>query len=446
MTAPGVIRVVVLNFNGGDDTLRCFDHLRRTEWPADELQLICVDNGSTDGSVERLRAAHPEVEVRALGSNSGFPANNAAMRDLAGVRLVALVNNDAFVEPGWLAPLVATLDADAGLGAACPKLLLAPRFAEITIEAPVLVREGGGGRALSLQLRGCAVDGLDVWRDLHVAEGGWGREASTLGTFEWVGPRSIVRVPLPESPPPGLTSAQVAMRVDAHEACVISVDGVPLSVRAGASTIAFEIPLDGVDVVNNVGSVVFDDGCGADRGWLQRDDGQFDDPVEVFAWCGGGVLLRPEYLADVGLFDESFFLYYEDTDLSWRGQARGWRYRTGPSSVIRHVHAASSGEGSEIFAFHVERNRLLMLVKDAPASVAMRQVVLYLRATASYAVRDLIRPPLRRQRPRPTIVRRRLASFLGFLRLLPATLAERRRLRSRQLVADDGLRPWFVTR
>ena len=53
----------------------------------------------------------------------------------------------------------------------------------------------------------------------------------------------------------------------------------------------------------------------------------------MFAWCGGGVLLRPRYLADVGLFDERFFLYYEDTDLSWRGRSRGWRYRYVPEAA-----------------------------------------------------------------------------------------------------------------
>ena len=118
--------------------------------------------------------------------------------------------------------------------------------------------------------------------------------------------------------------------------------------------------------------------------------GQYDEPAEVFAWCGGSVLFRPAYLADVGLFDERFFLYYEDTDLSWRGRLRGWRYRTAPASVARHVHAATSSEGSPVFAYHVERNRLLMLVKNAPARLAAQQVWRYLLVTASYARRDIV--------------------------------------------------------
>jgi GT2 family glycosyltransferase len=191
---------------------------------------------------------------------------------------------------------------------------------------------------------------------------------------------------------------------------------------------------------------VFEDGAGADIGWLERDRGQYDEPAEVFAWCGGSVLFRPEYLADVGLFDERFFLYYEDTDLSWRGRSRGWRYVTAPGSRARHLHAASSGEGSEVFAYHVERNRLLMLVKNAPVRLAVQQVVRYLLVTASYARRDVIRPLLGGSRPRPMVVRRRVVSFVGFVRLLGPMLAERRMIRSRQQVPDKELTGWLVRR
>ena len=444
MDAAGRIRVVVLNYNGGSDTLRCFEHLRATRWPSELLELICVDNGSTDGSVEALSAAFPEVEVRTLGANTGFPANNAALRDLDGVRYVALVNNDAFVEPDWLAPLVETLDRDPGLGAASPKLLLAPRFAEVSISGPVLFSEGPGRRDLSISLWGCTVDGHDVWRDLHIASGGWGRESAPNGTFDWIGPEATLRVPAPEDSAGSDPSVQLT--VEARRACEIRIDGSRFDIPTGRSTVTFPCPASRVDVINGVGSIVFEDGCGADRGWLQRDEGQFDDPVEVFSWCGGGVLLRPAYLADVGLFDESFFLYYEDTDLSWRGQARGWRYRTAPSSVIRHVHAASSGSDSEVFAFHVERNRLLLLTKNAPAGLAIAQALLHLRATASYVRRDIIIALLRRRRPNLTQVRRRTVAFGGFLTMLPRTIVTRRRLRSLVLVPDRQLEPWFVPR
>ena len=91
---------------------------------------------------------------------------------------------------------------------------------------------------------------------------------------------------------------------------------------------------EAIEVVNNVGTELLDDGFAADRGYLQPDDGQFDTATDVFAWCGGGVLLRRAYLDDIGLFDEDLFMYYEDIELAWRGAQRGWRYRYVPGSVV----------------------------------------------------------------------------------------------------------------
>src|SRR4051812_11109962 len=113
---------------------------------------------------------------------------------------------------------------------------------------------------------------------------------------------------------------------------------------------------------------------------------------------------------------------------------------------MRHLHAASTGEGSPVFAYHVERNRLLMLTKNAPAGLAARQAVRFLLVTALYARRDILGPVLRRRRPNPPIVGRRLGSFAGYLRLLPAMVASRRALRARQTVPDDELLAWLVAR
>src|SRR5687767_3982634 len=111
------VRVVVLNFNGGELVLRCIDHLVKSAWPAEALEIVLVDNASTDGSDRVVEAAHPEVTVMRNHANLGFPGNNVAMRDLARVDYVALINNDAFVEPGWLAPLVAALESDISIAA-----------------------------------------------------------------------------------------------------------------------------------------------------------------------------------------------------------------------------------------------------------------------------------------------------------------------------------------
>ena len=154
-----------------------------------------------------------------------------------------------------------------------------------------------------------------------------------------------------------------------------------MTIPVDGESIWCPVPLEGepYDVVNNAGSVVLTDGHGADRGFGVPDGEQFSEGAEVFAWCGGAVLLRSDYLADVGLLDERFFLYYEDTDLSWRGRAWGWRYQFVPESTVRHVHAATTVEGSASFAYFTERNRLLMLLKNAPMPMVRRVIGDYWR-------------------------------------------------------------------
>lgn len=442
------VRAVVLNYNGGDLALRCVEALRATEWPADSIEVVVVDNDSHDGSDVAIRERFPDVRVVASGANLGFPANNLALDRLDQVDFVALVNNDAFVEPNWLAPLVDALQTDPGLGAACPKILFQPGFVDLAVEADSFTPRGGDSRRLGARISGVEVDGVDVWRDAQFADGFHAIEhgAGAEATFRWTDARATLRVPVtPGRPVRGLLRVRLA-----------GPDGTAVRLSVGSSEVKavvsseptwVDVALEGdpYDVVNNVGSLLIEGGYGADRGFLQPDDGSFDEPADVFAWCGAGVLFPSRYLREVGLFEMRYFMYYEDTDLSWRGRAQGWRYRYVPSSVFRHVHAATSVEGSDLFQHFVERNRLYLLTRNAPVSLAFRAATRYVLTTASYARRDIVRPVLGGHRPSLGLVKRRVRSYLAYLRLLPGAVVARRALRRRQLVRDDELMAWAVS-
>jgi N-acetylglucosaminyl-diphospho-decaprenol L-rhamnosyltransferase len=175
-------------------------------------------------------------------------------------------------------------------------------------------------------------------------------------------------------------------------------------------------PAGDVDVVNSTGNEVTRSGYGRDRGWLQVDRGD-EPPADVFAFCGAAVLLRMSALRVVGDFDEDFFLYYEDTDLSWRLRAAGWTVRYEPAAVVRHAHGASSDVRSRLFRFHDDRNRLLMLTKNAPARMAWRAALRYPLTVASLTVH---------QGPGPAMTTTRLRAYLSYLRLVPRMLRRRR--------------------
>jgi GT2 family glycosyltransferase len=99
------VAVVVVNWNGGDVLTRCLDALAgQVVSPA---RILVVDNASTDGSADRLEERHRRVEVLRLAGNVGFAAaNNLAVRAVDDCDWVALLNPDAFPEPGWLEALL----------------------------------------------------------------------------------------------------------------------------------------------------------------------------------------------------------------------------------------------------------------------------------------------------------------------------------------------------
>lgn len=131
VSAP--IPVIILNWNGVDDTCRCLNHLLASEGV--EIRAIVIDNGSdqaSDFETLEVRFGHdPRVELRRNHSNLGFASGmNQALESLleegrcnpndTQSEYVALLNNDAFVEPGWLAALVHRAHASkAGAVASC---------------------------------------------------------------------------------------------------------------------------------------------------------------------------------------------------------------------------------------------------------------------------------------------------------------------------------------
>jgi GT2 family glycosyltransferase len=120
---PPHVAVIVLNWNRRQDTLECLQSLRGLTYP--HYELIVVDNGSTDGSVQAIREAFPAICLLANPENLGFAeGNNVGMRHvLSGeADYVFLLNNDTVVAPALLDELVATAQADPRVGVVGPKI------------------------------------------------------------------------------------------------------------------------------------------------------------------------------------------------------------------------------------------------------------------------------------------------------------------------------------
>lgn len=197
--------------------------------------------------------------------------------------------------------------------------------------------------------------------------------------------------------------------------------------------------------INSVGAEITTAGYARDRGLWEPDDGRYDRPTEVLVASGSALALRAAAVADAGGIDPTYFLYYEDTDLTWRMRLAGWTVVTAPAAVARHRLSATAVADSPLVAYHFERNRLVTMVKDASIGFALTAVARQPVATARGAIRE-VRAAHREGRPvHLDIVAARARAFGGFLRLLPHALRERRRTGRRAVVARRDLeRRWLV--
>ncbi len=118
--AEPLITVIVLNYNGRHFLKTCFDSLLKSTYPA--VELLMVDNASTDDSVEYTRKNYPAVKIVESGGNIGYSAgNNLGVEKSAG-KYVLLLNNDIEVTPGWLDPIIEEFEQNEDVAAVQPKI------------------------------------------------------------------------------------------------------------------------------------------------------------------------------------------------------------------------------------------------------------------------------------------------------------------------------------
>jgi GT2 family glycosyltransferase len=450
VTGP-LVTVVVLNYNGGRRVPGVLEALAAQDLPDGQVAVWVVDNASSDGSLELLRRDFPWVRTIANPTNDGFAGgNNVALREVT-TPFVALLNDDAYPAPDWARRLLEPFQREGAerLAAVSAKIVFLPRFLPVELATPGFNPGTLDTRELGVRVYRITVAGEDVTERVLWDRVAYGPEGEGPGRFRWTRPAGMLLVPV-DGPAEAPVRVGLRLAAEATKPVELAWPGGGASVKAEPDPVDVEVQVpqgvDRVDVLNNAGSMVFRDGYGADRAYQQLDRGQYQRPEEVFAFCGGSVCFRTEALREAGLFDEDFFLYYEDTDLSWRLRTLGWSIRYQPSAVVRHIHSASSVEWSPLFVFHTDRNRLLMLTKNARAGLATREVLRYPLTTLSLALREAARSRHTRRRPplRPTLLRLRVLG--SYLRLLPVMLARRQRLAARARVGRRHLERWLVLR
>jgi GT2 family glycosyltransferase len=202
----------------------------------------------------------------------------------------------------------------------------------------------------------------------------------------------------------------------------------PLLEHPEAGIVASKMLLfDRRDTIHSAGDGYGADGIPFNRGVWQKDAGQLDQSGWIFGGCGGAVAYRRAMLDQVGLFDESFFMYCEDVDLNWRAQLAGWRCWYTPEAVVYHKLSATGG--GPIASFYTGRNTLWVIAKNYPGALLRRHWGEIVRAQAGIA-RDALRAW------RGQAARARLRGQAAGLLSWPKLLGRRRAIQASRRVTD----------
>src|SRR5262245_33071561 len=121
--STAAVTVVVVSYNGAHLLPRCLDALQAQSEVGRSVEIIVVDNASTDGTLTLLATRYPGVRVIAANTNTGFSGGVALALRHSTAPLAVLVNNDAVADPGFLAALLEPF-TEPTVGAVCAKVLL----------------------------------------------------------------------------------------------------------------------------------------------------------------------------------------------------------------------------------------------------------------------------------------------------------------------------------
>jgi GT2 family glycosyltransferase len=137
--------------------------------------------------------------------------------------------------------------------------------------------------------------------------------------------------------------------------------------RPDVGMCASQVRMAGDVRLDSAGMLLCRDGSSKQRGHLESPE-SYARRQETLLPSGAAAFYRREMLDEIGLFDESFFLYCEDTDLGLRARWAAWECLYVPEAVVEHRYSHSAGKASGMKAYYVERNRLYLAVKNLPIS------------------------------------------------------------------------------
>ncbi len=429
---------MTVNYNGKAFLKDLFGSLFNLEYPEEKIEIIMVDNASSDGSASYVRKNFPHVKVIVSDKNRGYAGGNNMGIKNASHPFVALINNDMVVDSKWLSALVQALDTQKNVCAAGSKVLFF--FAYIRLDLSC----SGTFRLSDVQVK---KQGDDVRQAAFLQESikvrgarpGKDENGHLFYDFDCEG---SVDVPLREDG----ASQSFSFRAKADAPIKIGSAGKDILFKTDKDIISVgldgDLPLKPFRIINSAGIEINAALYSRDRGYEEIDAGQFEKQEELFGLSGSSLLIDRRLFAEIGYFDETFFTYYEDIDFFYRARLQGAKMVYSPASIAYHYHCGTGKEWSTSFTYHVIKNRILMIFKNSPFLFFLKNYMVF----CASAVHHLLGYAKARARgvalERPDIlIRVRLLFAFPFFFL--GKTPERFRIRRAKNQEDRMISKWF---
>ncbi|MFN0204327.1 MAG: glycosyltransferase family 2 protein [Bacteroidia bacterium] len=259
------ISIVILNWNGKKWLDLFLPSVLNTTYP--HVEIVLVDNASTDESVAFVQANFPSIKVIVLDQNYGFAeGNNRALAHID-TKYYVLLNSDVEVHPDWLQPLVELMESDEKIASIQPKIL--------------------------------------AYHDKN--------------SFEYAG------------------AAGGLMDRYAYPFCY---------------------------------GRLFD--------LLEKDEGQYETPREIFWATGACCLIRKSVTDEIGLFEASFFAHMEEIDFCWRAKNFGYKIYYQPQSKIWHVGGGTLHKSNPRKTYLNIHNSLATMLRNLPVNQLLSKILVRL--------------------------------------------------------------------
>lgn len=395
------VSIILVNYNGKCFLGECLSSVLNIDFPKNQYEIIVVDNNSIDDSIDYVVKNFPEVKIIQSNSNLGFAGGcNLGVKNALG-EFIVFLNTDTKVERNWLKALVQSIKSDKDIAAVNSKLLLYYPFFELLIHSDIFMRsdfsDSVNFQSVGILVESVIIDDDNLQSLVRYEKGFYEDEKGPIPARWTKGDASIL---IPVDPRQNTVSMTITIRsgksisgLETQIALKLGEKDLIVDRLKSYEVKQYKISLETNELkkyllysVQNTGIVIFRNGFGRDRGAIVRgtfqfyeiDNHFFEQKAEIHAFTGASVIIRKELFEKLGGFDEQYFMYYEDVDLSLKMKRQGWKIVYEPRSVVYHIHSGSSKEWSRLFTYHVEKNHLATLVKHFPLKTMLVGFIRYI--------------------------------------------------------------------